>query len=114
MIAIEKRMDWKLRGGEMIAGPPLPHDLAGAVTFLDHAAIDPSAGEIVLGTAAENRAGKVARHRLHRAVEKMAVGQPLRVVVVERIGMLPHDAAARRYFHEQAAVPQRPGRIVVG
>ena len=105
-------MDGKVLGIEVFPGLPFPDQAARAVHLADHVRIHHFIGAV--GRAPGHALGKARRHGRAGRVQQMAVGQPLRVVVMGRVLVAPDHLAFGRDLVEVAAMPHGPGRIEIG
>ncbi len=112
VVAAEAGVYGKGRRVEVFPGLPLPDQRALAVDLADHVAVHGLLRAV--GGAAGHPFREALGDRFAGGIEQVAVGQPLRVVVVGRVLVAPHHLADRGHFVEVAAMPHRPGRVAVG
>ena len=107
-------MDREVLGREMVGRPPLPDNGSAPIDLADDIGITLAVRRVMPVAAALDPRRNPARHLLECAIQQMAVGQPLRIVMMREVGVFPYDLTGRRHFRESAAMPHGPGGVEVG
>ncbi len=97
----------------MLPGAPFPDHFTVAIDLFDDVALNDAVRRIAARVAAGNTGGDIGRQRRRGGIQQITVRQPLRIMVMVNIFVMPDDFVIRRHFVEVAAVPEIPRRIEV-
>ena len=98
---------------QMLPGAPFPDHFTVAIDLFDDVALNHAVRRITSWFAAGHTGSDIGRQRRRGGIQQITVRQPLRIMVMEDVFIVPDDFVIRRHFVEITAMPEIPRGIEI-